>query len=63
MLDVGTNNEELLEDEDYLGLKHKRLEGDEYYDMVDEFMKVRRGILKFLLSRARGRGAGAGGQG
>lgn len=38
MLDVGTNNEELLADPEYVGLPEKRLEGDAYFDFVDEFM-------------------------
>lgn len=37
-LDVGTNTEKLLQDEDYLGIKEKRLTGQAYYDFVDEFM-------------------------
>ena len=37
-LDVGTNNEELLNDPNYLGKRHRRLIGPDYYDMVDEFM-------------------------
>jgi len=37
-LDVGTNNEALLKDESYVGIPKPRLEGDEYYEMVDEFM-------------------------
>lgn len=37
-LDVGTNNPALVEDMDYLGSREKRLEGDEYWDMLDEFM-------------------------
>ena len=37
-LDVGTNNERLLADDDYLGVRARRLEGDAYFDMVDEFM-------------------------
>jgi len=40
MLDVGTNNEELLADEGYVGIPKRRLEGDEYYEMVDEFMEA-----------------------
>ena len=38
MLDVGTNNEELLNDPMYLGYPHKRLEGQPYFDMVEEFV-------------------------
>merc|ERR1719220_2567810 len=38
VLDLGTNNEKLLQDKRYLGLKEPRLEGEEYYEFVDEFM-------------------------
>ena len=38
MLDVGTNNDALLADEGYVGIAKRRLEGDEYYEMVEEFM-------------------------
>lgn len=37
-LDVGTNNEEMLNDPLYIGLPHRRLAGDAYIEMVDEFM-------------------------
>ena len=40
MLDVGTNNEELLNDPIYLGYPHKRITGKEYDDLVDEFVKA-----------------------
>jgi len=38
VLDVGTNNQKLIDDPRYLGLKESRLEGDEYYNLIDEFM-------------------------
>ncbi|KAG0029343.1 Malic enzyme [Podila clonocystis] len=38
VLDVGTNNEELLNDPLYLGMGHRRLEGEEYYSFVDEWV-------------------------
>ena len=38
VIDVGTNNERLLNDPNYLGLKEPRLEGEEYYEIMDEFM-------------------------
>ncbi len=39
MLDVGTNNQELLDDVLYLGLKQRRLQGDGYDSLVDEFVQ------------------------
>ena len=38
VLDIGTNNEELLNDPLYLGMGHRRLEGEEYYSFVDEWV-------------------------
>ncbi len=37
-LDVGTNNEELLADELYLGYPKRRLAGKAYFDLVEEFV-------------------------
>jgi len=38
VIDVGTNNPKLKEDPQYLGDREDRLEGDEYYELIDEFM-------------------------
>ncbi|KAJ8450049.1 hypothetical protein Cgig2_033243 [Carnegiea gigantea] len=40
MIDVGTNNEKLLNDPLYLGLQERRLDGDEYISVIDEFMEA-----------------------
>lgn len=37
-LDVGTDNEELLNDDLYLGWRKPRLRGDEYFALVEEFV-------------------------
>lgn len=42
VLDVGTNNEELLKDPMYLGWRHERLSGAEYDDFIGQFVDTLR---------------------
>jgi malate dehydrogenase (decarboxylating) len=39
-LDLGTNNEELRESPEYLGLPVEKPTGEEYYELVDEFIQA-----------------------
>jgi malic enzyme len=38
--DCGTNNQELLEDPLYLGVRHTRLRGDAYFTLIDELVEA-----------------------
>ena len=38
MLDVGTNNEDLLRNPHYIGWQHERISGDDYLSFVDAFV-------------------------
>jgi len=40
MLDFGTDNEYYLTDPDYKGWRGRRLRGDDYYSLLDEFMQA-----------------------
>ena len=45
VLDVGTDNQTLIDDPLYLGEKHARVTGDKYYDFVDKFVKIARKVF------------------
>lgn len=44
-LDVGTNNQDLLDDPLYLGWRHRRLRGDAYLSLVDEFVAAAKAVF------------------
>lgn len=49
VLDVGTDNAELLEDPLYLGWRHRRIDDDAYYDFIDRFVATVREQLPDVL--------------
>ncbi len=48
-LDVGTDNEALLEDEQYLGWRNHRLEGEEYLSFIGRFVRAFRNVFPSAL--------------
>ncbi|HZR05550.1 MAG TPA: NAD-dependent malic enzyme [Candidatus Udaeobacter sp.] len=40
VLDVGTNNRERLDDPEYLGWRHERITGQDYFDFIDQFVRA-----------------------
>ncbi len=44
-LDVGTDNEALLSDSEYLGWRHRRLRGDEYMEFIRRFARAFRNVF------------------
>ncbi len=48
-LDVGTDNEERLRDRLYLGLRHKRIRGEEYQSFIDRFVAAVRHVYPNVL--------------
>ncbi len=49
-LDIGTNNERLLDDPLYIGIKKPRLTGDAYWDVIERFVQgVRRTFPRALI--------------
>ena len=49
MLDVGTNNESLLNDPLYNGLEQRRLRGEKFDELVDEFIVAAREVFPGVL--------------
>jgi malate dehydrogenase (oxaloacetate-decarboxylating)(NADP+) len=49
ILDVGTNNEELLKDPYYIGLRRRRLRGAEYDELIDEFITASQNVFPGVL--------------
>ena len=49
VLDVGTDNVELLDDPHYLGWRHRRVDDDDYYAFIDKFVAAVREQLPDVL--------------
>ncbi|MBA5933380.1 NAD-dependent malic enzyme [Weissella confusa] len=44
-VDAGTNRKELLEDPLYLGNRHERVRGDQYFKFIDKFVKTAQSLF------------------
>jgi len=40
VLDVGTDNHERLADPEYIGWRHERIDGEDYFDFAERFVKA-----------------------
>ena len=49
VLDVGTNNPERRADPEYIGWRHERVSGQDYFDFVDQFVQAVRAELPTTL--------------
>ena len=49
VLDVGTDNAELVDDPLYLGWRHRRIDDDDYYEFIDQFVTAVREQLPNVL--------------
>lgn len=50
ILDVGTNNQERIDDPEYLGWRHARITGNDYDDFIDHFVQsIKRHFPQVLL--------------
>lgn len=45
IIDAGTNNQQLLDDPNYLGLKEDRLSGEAYLDFIDQVVQAGQGLF------------------
>lgn len=45
VLDVGTDNQQLLDDPEYLGNRHARVQGQTYLDFVEQFVSAASGLF------------------
>lgn len=48
VIDAGTNRQELLDNPMYLGNRHNRVEGDQYYEFIDQFVQTAERIFPKL---------------